>query len=87
MNAAETLEIIKTLHAIGASHFKSDDFEINLGGSVSVPVVSYPQKDQNIDNPQAGNPEATERLKELIGTMQMSPEQLADKIFPAGADR
>ena len=31
------------------------------------------------------NKEATEKLKNLIGTLQMSPEDLADQIFPAGA--
>ena len=88
MNAAETLEIIKTLHAVGASHFKSGDFEIRLGGSESIPVLNMPSRPMPPDSVQpAENKEAAERLKELIGTMSLSPEALADKIFPAGAER
>jgi hypothetical protein len=88
MNAVETLEIIKTLHAVGASHFKSSDFEVSLvGGDTFRLQQDAPQAPVPPPQPIPENKEATERLKELIGTMSLSPEALADKIFPAGAER
>lgn len=89
MNAAETLEVIKVLHAVGASHFKSQDFEIHLkpGAPSEHPIspgivgASAPIPPQ----PSLQNEEATQRLKDLIKTVKMTPEQLADQIFPAGA--
>jgi hypothetical protein len=84
MNAAETLEIIRQLHAVGASHFKSGDFEITLNGSVgAVPVES--KKQEPMQAPHTENHAATEKLKALINTLNMPPEQLVDQIFPNGA--
>ena len=91
MNAAETLEMIKVLHAVGATHFKSHDFEINLGSGDSRAVcapIELAKQDAG-HNPAAApipeNTEATEKLKDLIKTMSLSPEGLVDVIFPAGA--
>jgi hypothetical protein len=91
MNAAEQLEVIKLLHAVGATHFKSHDFEIKLGsGDPGVVRAHVGLTKQDVgQNPAAApiseNTEATEKLKDLIKTMSLSPEQLVDVVFPAGA--
>ena len=90
MNVTETLQIIQALKACGASHFKSSDFEISLGGSalceqpiIPPSVVGQAQTHQPVITPE--NLEATEKLKGLIETLKMDDSQLIDKIFPAGA--
>jgi hypothetical protein len=91
MNAAETLEMIKVLHAVGATHFKSHDFEIKLGVSdpsairAHVGLAQQEIRHAPAADPIPENTEATEKLKDLIKTMNLSPEGLVDVIFPAGA--
>lgn len=82
MNLAETLELIRGLKAAGATHFKSDDFEVTLNAYSPLPMMSEP-----VPMPEAPviNEEATDKLKELIETMKLNDEDLIDKIFPAGA--
>jgi hypothetical protein len=89
MNADETLRIIAALKACGATHFKSQDFEVSI--CASVPTAESATPPQVVGNapiqppPPVENTEATEKLKELIKTMSLPPEQLVDVIFPAGA--
>lgn len=90
MNFLETSELIKLLKASGATHFKSGDFEVHMGASYksdrsepSAKDVAHPVPEK--ESAEIENPEATEKLKELIQTMSLSPEALVDKIFPAGA--
>jgi hypothetical protein len=89
MNAAETLEMIKTLHAVGATHFKSHDFEIQLKSGAPIEQLISPAivsvQAQQPAQPIPENTESTEKLKDLIKTMSLSPEQLVDVVFPAGA--
>lgn len=82
MNALETIELIKVLRQSGATHFKSNDFEVTLGGDVS----ELPPKAEAkpVEQPE-GNPQATEKIKDLISTLKMNNEELLDKIFPNGA--
>jgi hypothetical protein len=82
MNVQETLAVIEALRLAGATHFKSQDFEITMGevprGTISKPLeVSQEQT--------KATAEANQKITELINTMKMTPEQLADQIFPAGA--
>ncbi len=98
MNITETLELLKALNAYGAKHFKSGDFEVTLGnvprgtipevlppdlGSKSAGDTAQPANPANPAN--IANPDATERLKDLIGSLKMNDAELFDKIFPAGA--
>jgi hypothetical protein len=89
MNSAETLELIKTLHFVGASHFKSNDFEITLDKDPIKKEISFEPPSAQSDSAgaeSAHNFEATEKIKELIKTMSMPPEQLMNVIFPDGAE-
>jgi hypothetical protein len=85
MNANETIALIAALKNAGATHFKSNDFEVSLKGdmaqSVSVPIETL----ESVASKPQGNPDATQKLKDLISTLKMDDAQLLDKIFPAGA--
>lgn len=83
MNVQETLAIIEALRASGVTYFKSQDFEITLG-PVPHGTTKQPQVDLNPENIKATEV-ANEKIKEMINTLKMTPEQLADQIFPAGA--
>jgi len=90
MNVQETLLVIEALGAAGATHFKSQDFEISLIGN-SKPIGRARREDApQSEGPTAKshpveNKEATEKLQNLIKTLSMPPEQLVDQIFPDGA--
>jgi hypothetical protein len=91
MNIEETLQLIEALKQSGVTKFKSHEHEIVFSGvaevrsnkdvatavATPVPVLTEEQAKKN--------EEATEKLKDLINTVKMSPEELADQIFPAGA--
>lgn len=94
MNISETLQLIAALKAAGATHFKSVDMDVTFGASPiatvtapvkvdEVPVVTAPVAGTPVETVE--NKEATEKLKGLINTLSMSPEDLANQIFPAGA--
>ena len=83
MNVQETLLVIEALGAAGATHFKSQDFEISLIGN-SKPIGRARREDAPQSHP-VENKEATEKLQNLIKTLSMPPEQLVDQIFPDGA--
>lgn len=90
MNVSETLQILSALRASGATHFKSQDFEVSLGKSVVAeqapmpsPVVE-PAPAQSPPSTQE-NKDAVEKLQGLMKTLSLPPEQLVDVIFPAGA--
>lgn len=92
MNAQETLAIIEALRVSGATHFKSSDFEITLKAGAPleqlISPVSAPGMVEAQSPPGAPiqeNEESTQKLKDLINTMKMTPEQLADQLFPHGA--
>jgi hypothetical protein len=91
MNVHETLEILRELKRSGATHFKSQDFEVSLSSSQAHIVEPLPTQPSVAQSAQAESPpieenkEATEKLKELIKTMSLPPEQLVDVIFPNGA--
>lgn len=89
MNLQETLELVQALKLAGATHFKSNDFEITLDNSVQVKeewVVNKPKPEVPLTPEQTKATEvANEKIKSMISTLQMTPEQLADQIFPNGA--
>ncbi len=92
MNVNETLSILQALKGIGATHFKSQDFEVTLDKMHTLAVgsqgkaIDQTSSPSTVPDPDAqANAAATEKLKGLISTLNMSNEQLADKIFPAGA--
>lgn len=90
MNAQETLQLLAALRACRASHFKSQDFEITMSPAESSVTTQEETKATDIvqaqpDTSVVENKEATEKLKGLIATLQLSPEQLLDVVMPAGA--
>lgn len=84
MNAQETLALLEALRAAGATHFKSQDFEVTLGQAGSPSVAKISPAPTPSEAPKE-NPEATAKLKELIETMKLDDATLLDRIFPAGA--
>lgn len=88
MNLSETLELLRELRRTGATYFKSADFEVTLSvyPEVSDRVVQdVPPGPIDLPQQAAQNPDATEKLKDLIQTLKLDDETLIDKIFPAGA--
>lgn len=89
MNASETRDLILALQACGATHFKSQDFEVTLKPMAAPVVFQSIKKSEPSPEPPIASTEdaeaATQKLKELIKTMSLPPEQLVDVIFPAGA--
>jgi hypothetical protein len=82
LNLQETLALIETLKANGVTRFKSQEHEIDL--------VWGPAQPKKVDIPQTSHDpkvvaEANEKLKTMINTINMSPEELANKMFPDGA--
>lgn len=82
MNLQETLALIETLKANGVTRFKSQEHEIDLvWGPVQSKKVELPQTPEQAKVVA----DANEKLKTMINTINMSPEELANKMFPDGA--
>lgn len=85
MNLQETVALIEALRANGITRFKSHEHEIDLMGV----EVSIKKKEPITEEQAKASAEvtakATEQLKNLIDTINMSPEDLANKMFPNGA--
>ncbi len=80
MNLQETLALIEMLKSSGVTKFKSSEHEIELS-----PVPRGTQPKVNIpETPvtKEAEVEATEKLKNLINTIKMNPEELANAMFP-----
>jgi hypothetical protein len=82
VNLQETLALIEALKASGITRFKSHEHEIELNPNSEVKVKKADAPTPEQDKAAA---EGTEKLKNLINTISMSPEELANKIFPDGA--
>jgi hypothetical protein len=78
MNLAETVELIAVLKAAGVSEFKSLEHNIVFKGDVTK-LQSKPAPIAEI------SAENTEKAVDLLNTLKMSPEELANQIFPDGA--
>lgn len=95
MSHQELLALIKVLREAGVTSFSHGDIKITFSVSPaqSVQTSGY---SQIVDNPSSkpapeipmsqAELEATKRIKEMIATIQASPEELANQIFPAGAN-
>jgi len=81
MNASEITELVKVLSQAGATHFKSHDFEVTLKESKGVASV-LPQEQLSV--PVQENTEATQKLKDLIGTLNLPDSELVERMFPNG---
>lgn len=88
MNVNETLQIINALKNCGATHFKSQDFEIHMGNAAKLeqrldppPVVDTAQS-----QPSPQNEAATQKAQDLINILKLPPDQLVNHIFPDGAE-
>ena len=87
MNLQETLSIIETLKLCGVKRFKSRDFEIDFDSN-SAPInvkVKEPLTPEQATATAEAAAKATEQLKNLINTVNLTPEELANKMFPDGA--
>jgi hypothetical protein len=90
VNIAETVELLHALKSVGATHFKSNDIEVRIGGSKPAFVKHKmysepPQPELPVQQEEAFNPEATKRAEDLINLLKMKDDQLVDQIFPDGA--
>lgn len=89
MNIAETVELLQILKSVGATHFKSNDIEVRLGGgkpaSLKYQVHREPLQPELPKQEEPLNPEATQRAQDLIDLLKMKDDQLVDQIFPDGA--
>jgi hypothetical protein len=90
MNLQETLSLIEALKYAGVTKFKSLEHEISFDGG------SYVKKEETKTQVKASgdivpnqevheNKEATKKIEDLISTLKMSDEDLANQIFPDGA--
>lgn len=86
MNITETIALIEALRASGVLKFKSSEHDIELSIFTTSPNIARttPKLTDEPINKEAETV-ATEKLKNLINTINMSPEELANKIFPDGA--
>ena len=81
MNLHETIALLEALRVSGVTRYKSHDLEIDLSGKFEPVQVKQPEPPAD---PQK-IVEANEKLKNLMNTIKMSPEELANTIFPNGA--
>jgi hypothetical protein len=89
MNFQETSELVKLLKLSGATHFKSGDFEVSFGPLKDIAFHVEQNQDKKSDSVEQTKAEeqAKAKIKSLIDTINLSPEELANKMFPDGADR
>ena len=87
MNAQEVLQILDKLKAIGAHHFKSEDFEVSIAEKMEVRLGKefLPPEPPQAPPPSPHNPQNTQKVQELIDLLKMKDEQLVNTIFPEGA--
>lgn len=93
MNLQETIALIGALKEAGATHFKSNDFEVHLGndGTGIQPLAqtheSVFRKDAQTIQKDEGpiDQEKTQKIEDVIDLLKMKDDQLLDKIFPEGA--
>lgn len=96
MNLQETLALLDKLNAVGAKHFKSSDLEVSLAAQSFVhtsgdaqPITGIQQTIVTNNLPEQPkepyNAENTAKAKNLIDMLKMTPEELANQIFPEGA--
>jgi hypothetical protein len=82
MNVSETLAIIEALKASGATYFKSQDFEIRIEPSSKKESIAKPKPQEEKSEAEVS---ASKKIADMINTINMSPEDLANQIFPDGA--
>ena len=83
MNSADTLALIQELRRSGATHFKSQDFEVSFNLSAPVPIAT--SKSPAPETAPVENEEATQKLKDLIETLKLDDMAILDRVAPAGA--
>ncbi len=87
MNLAETIALVEALKLAGVTKFKSAELDISFEAPTKhkkKASPSAPEEKPSEESPLL-NTEATEKLKDLISTLKMSDEELANQIFPDGA--
>lgn len=85
MNLQETLSLIESLRANGVIKFKSLEHDIvfdDLAKQTHKIVKPEPITQPLIPAEAAIQRESVDKLKNLIDTLNMSPEQLAKHMFP-----
>jgi uncharacterized protein YaaN involved in tellurite resistance len=86
VNTQETIVLIQTLKEAGVVRFKSLEHDIEFGQSTKRQLKESPtQLKESPEGLAVENKEATEKLKDLISTLKMSDEELANQLFPDGA--
>jgi hypothetical protein len=87
VNLQETLALIEALRTSGVKRFKSFEHEIELSPSPDDFKVKKLEPLPEVKTPEeaAAVAKANEQIKGLLNTIKMSPEELANQIFPDGA--
>ena len=87
MNLQETLALIEALRASGVTKFKSQEHDIELRdfNHSNLKKIDKIQTPEQASATAEATAQATEKLKDLINTIKMTPEELANHIFPDGA--
>lgn len=97
MNLAETLQLLDKLNYVGAKHFKSADFEVDM--TLPEPSKRLSTVTQSTTQPisepmeQPSEPkftptqaqENTRKAQELIDLLKRKDEEILNTIFPEGA--
>jgi hypothetical protein len=97
VNLQETIALISALKEAGATHFKSNDFEVTLGKENNVESGDERRSEETIrrqawpTESQLAEPEGpidqekTQKIEEVIDLLKLKDEDLVNKIFPEGA--
>jgi hypothetical protein len=88
MNLQETVSLVQALRAAGVKRFKSIEHEIDFEESDEFQVKKLeplpPTPTNSAIDPiqQKAIDEANSKIKEMVSTMNLTAQQLADKMFP-----
>lgn len=88
MNLEEMTKLIGLLRINGATHFKSNDFEISFNPSAGVTEAPILQTAAEVSSSQVQgpiDPVATKQAEDLIGLLKLKDNELVDVIFPDGS--
>lgn len=87
MNAEEKIKLIQLLVSSGVTYFKCAEFELRIDSQKAVSKPHIDSKPQLVQEPplQQFDPDKTDKVLKAIELLQLKDEELANKIFPAGA--
>lgn len=86
MNLQETLQLLEKLNSVGATQFKSPEFQIELRGPANEPPKPVIALTEPLPTPSAQQvAENTRKAEALIDLLKRKDEEILNQIFPEGA--